>query len=125
MITIVASGYFRLIETRRGVKILQLNADRYAWLMVSRIGSLLVRTTRTHREFDVLSQGHFRLYDVADEPSLSDQLHLELEVGQDAWQGYLLPTGLPTRHHKRKRIIPTHEIISVQSAQLRSRITAR
>jgi len=60
----------------------------------------------------MLSLGQFRLYDVKDEPKLTDLIHLELFVGGGLWQGYLLPTGLPTDKDKRNRIIPTDELIT-------------
>jgi hypothetical protein len=44
-----------------------------------------------------------------DEAHLTDQQHLELNVGDHTWQGYLLPTGLPTPDKKRVRIIATNE----------------
>jgi hypothetical protein len=49
---------------------------------------------------------------VKDEPKLSDNQHIELEVGLDAWQGYLLLTGLPDDDKKRTRIVPTGELIT-------------
>jgi hypothetical protein len=39
-------------------------------------------------------------------------MHLELEVGEGYWQGYLLLSGLPNDDHKRARIIPTTETIT-------------
>ena len=67
---------------------------------------------KTHKADTVLSGGNYRLYDVDNEPKLSDQLHLELSTGNGSWQGYLLPTGLPTDTDKRNRIIPTGEVIT-------------
>ncbi len=60
----------------------------------------------------MLSLGDYCLYDVEDEPALSDLPHLELEVGKDSWQSYLLLTGLPDDHKKRGRIVPTKEYIT-------------
>lgn len=112
MITLQRRGHYTLIETKHDNKILYLNNDMYAWVKPAEVGEILVATHKVHKTDCVLSIGHYRLYDVDDEPDLSDQLHLELEVGVDTWQGYLLLSGLPTDEHKRARIIPTTEIIT-------------
>jgi hypothetical protein len=52
------------------------------------------------------------MYDVKDESTLTDLVHLELHAGIGIWQGYLLPTGLPAGSKIRNRIIPTKEIIT-------------
>ena len=112
MISIRKSGTYKLIETKRHTKILYLGPVAYAWIEPTRIGVILVTTHNVHKTDCVLSTGHFRLYDVDQEPQLSDNQHLELEAGKDTWQGYLLLTGLPNDQKTRSRIIPTHEIIS-------------
>lgn len=112
MITLQQSGQYRLVETRQHTKILYLGDDAYAWVEPRNIGEILVVSHHEHPSDWTLSIGHYRIYDVLDEPNLSDLLHLELEVGNDIWQGYLLLTGLPDDTHKRKRIIPTHELIT-------------
>ena len=115
MITLQQSGQYRLVETRQHTKILYLGSDAYAWVEPRNIGEILVVSNHEHPSDWVLSLGHYRLYDVLDEPNVSDLLHLELEVGNDVWQGYLLLTGLPDDVHRRKRIIPTHELITHNS----------
>jgi hypothetical protein len=112
MITIDKSGTYELTETKHGIKLLRLGKKAYAWVNAPHIGELLVYTTLPHADHETLSRGAYRLYSVVDEPELSDQLHLELEAGTDVWQGYLLLTGFPTRTATRRRIIPTHEVIS-------------
>jgi hypothetical protein len=112
MITTVQKGDYRLIETRAQVKILYLDRQAYAWVWAEDIGEILVASHKPHRIDHILAVGRYRLYDVEDEPKLSDQLHLELLVGDGQWQGYLLPTGLPTAGKARSRIIPTAECIS-------------
>jgi hypothetical protein len=84
----------------------------YAWVEPAKMGEILVYSHKVHKTDCILSMGHFVMYDVEDEPKLSDQLHLELEVGINHWQGYLLLTGLPNSEHKRSRIIPTIETIT-------------
>jgi len=112
MISLYRSGVYRLIETKHHTKILYLSFDVFAWLEPTGIGEILVASYKKHKADCVLSMGRYNLYDVKDEPNLSDQQHLELDVGMSNWQGYLLPTGLPDSHKKRSRIIPTDEIIT-------------
>lgn len=87
----------------------------YAWVKPANIGEILVATHKVHKTDYILSMGSYTLYKVEDEPHLSDHTHLELEVGQGTWQGYLLLTGLPTDSHIRGRIIPTNETITANS----------
>lgn len=115
MITLQESGHYTLIETKHGNKILYLNSDTYAWVRPAEMGEILVESHKVHRTDYILSTGDYRLYDVDDEPHLSDQVHLELDVGMDNWQGYLLLSGLPNEQHKRGRIIPTLETITANS----------
>lgn len=112
MIRLLKGGTYLLTGTRHGARLLRLQKQTYAWITTPRIGALLVYSAVPHSQREVLSTGNYRLYDVIDEPHLSDQLHLELEFGGNQWQGYLLPTGLPDRRRIRRRIIPTHEIIT-------------
>jgi len=112
MISLHRNGLYKLIETKHQVKVLYLDNDIYVWIEPPTIGEILVTSRKVHKTDCVLSLGHYRLYDVEDEPYLSDQMHLELEVGHNHWQGYLLLSGLPDAHKKRGRIIPTNEIIT-------------
>ncbi len=111
MITLKRSGMYRLIETKKNTKILYLDNDIFAWVDTESVGEILVVSHKTHKSDCLLSLGHYKIYDVVDEPYLSDQIHLELEAGKNSWQGYLLLTGLPDDHKIRGRIIPTNEII--------------
>ena len=112
MVTLHRSGRYKLIETKANTKVLYLDNDIYAWVEPAAIGEILVYSHKVHKTDCVLSMGEYKLYTVEDEPELSDQTHLELEVGEDHWQGYLLLSGLPDDHHKRGRIIPTKEVIA-------------
>jgi hypothetical protein len=103
------------METNHGIKLLKLNHKTYAWVMAPHLGSLLIYSVHPHKIVDVLSRGHFQLYDVIDEPHLTDTWHLEVEVGEGGWQGYLLLTGLPDSVDTRKVMIPTHELVSVKT----------
>ena len=112
MITLHNSGQYKLIETKANTKVLYLDNSIYAWVEPVSIGEILVFSHKVHKADCVLSMGAYNVYAVEGEPTLSDQIHLELEVGSNRWQGYLLLTGLPDDHHKRGRIIPTSEIIT-------------
>lgn len=76
------------------------------------IGEILVTSHKKHKTDAILAIGKYRLYEVKDEPNLTDLHHLELYVGDNTWQGYLLTTGLPNEKKRRSRIIPTDEIIT-------------
>ena len=115
MIRTVLRGSYKLVETKNRVKILTLDEDTYAWVNTEKMGELLVSSSKAHFADTILGVGKYRLYDVANEPKITDLYHLELLVGAGVWQGFLLPGGLPDLLHKRVRIIPTQELIT-QSA---------
>lgn len=112
MIKLLDQGEYKLLETKGEIKILILGNTTYAWVDLEGIGEILVASHKPHKTDTTLALGEYKLYDVEDEPDLSDQRHLELSVGKGAWQSYLLPTGLPEGKKVRSRIIPTKEIIS-------------
>lgn len=112
MISSERQGHYKLVETKRNTKILYLDNSIYAWVETKNIGEILVISHKAHKTDCILAMGHYHIYEVMDEPFLSDQQHLELEAGRNVWQGYLLLSGLPDRHSKRGRIIPTNEIIT-------------
>lgn len=112
MITILKTGTYKLIETHKNTKVLYLDDAVYAWIDAKKIGEVLVTSHKQHRSRTVLSTGNYILYDVEDEPYLTDLQHLELEYGLHVWQGYLLTSGLPDDTRKRTRIIPTNERIT-------------
>ncbi len=113
MIKIVARGKYKLIETKHNTKILILDdRETFAWINAENIGEILVSSHKVHKEDNLLAVGNYRLYDVKDEPQFTDQQHLELQVGCGFWQGYLLPTGLPSDKKKRNRIITTDELLT-------------
>jgi len=113
MIKVLQEGSYQLIETKGQTKILTLdNGKCFAWINAEDIGEILVSSHNKHKTDNILSIGKYRLYEVKDEPNLTDLQHLELYVGDNTWQGYLLTTVLPTNKKKRNRIIPTNEIIT-------------
>lgn len=114
MITVLERGTYRLIETRGQIKVFIFNNIKtYAWINAGEIGEILVTTHKHYNADCTLATGNYRLYQVKSESDLTDQLHLELHVGEGEWQGYLLPAGLPTDIKKRNRIIPTKELITI------------
>ncbi len=112
MIALLTAGNYRLIETKHQTKILTLGHDTYAWPETKDVGELLVATHHTHQTDCVLGLGQYKLYGVTDEPGITDLEHLELEIGRNCWQGYLLLNGLPDAQKRHVRIIPTHEVIT-------------
>lgn len=112
MIILDRSGHYKLIETKHNTKVLYVDDKTYAWIEPPNIGEILIASHKVHKTDCTLSMGQYHMYDVEDEPSLSDQIHLELEIGMDHWQGYLLLSGLPSREKIRGRIIPTKEVIT-------------
>lgn len=106
-------GSYQLIETKRQIKILTLDDKKtFAFINAAEIGEILVTSHNPHKIDYILSRGKYRIYEVKDESRFTDLVHLELLVGDGVWQGYLLPTGLPTDEKRRNRIIPTKEIIT-------------
>lgn len=113
MITVKKTGDYRLIGTKGKTMLLVLDSKQsFAWINAKGIGEILVYSVKRHTTDTVLAMGKFRLYEVKNEPDLTDLQHLELLVGKGKWQGYLLPTGLPDETDNRKRIIPTEERIT-------------
>jgi hypothetical protein len=113
MITVIRNGTYQLIETKAQTKILTLDGRQsFAWINAADIGEILVASHKRHKTDHILAKSRYRLYDVKDEPDLTDLIHLELYVGERTWQGYLLPTGLPSGDKKRNRIIPTKEVVT-------------
>lgn len=115
MIKLLKEGAYKLIETKGQTKILSLDNKTYAWVNVAEIGEILVASHKKHQTDNILAIGKYRMYQVQDEPMLTDLVHLELLVGDGHWQGYLLTTGLPTTKDIRRRIIPTSEVITKTS----------
>lgn len=112
MIRVIDSGNYKVVETKKNTKILYLGKSPYVWISPKAIGEILVSSHHTSERDTNVSAGRYKLYDVEDEDLLTDLEHLELEYGSDAWQGYLLPTGLPTGKKIRARIIPTDQLIT-------------
>jgi hypothetical protein len=116
MIKMLQQGSYKLFETWiHHTKILSMDEKYiYAWINAKGVGEILVTTNRKYNPDCILSVGRYRIYDVKTEARLSDQLHLELSVGEGFWQGYLLPKGLPIGRIK-KLIVPTKELITIPS----------
>lgn len=113
MIKLIKHGKYRLIEAKKQTKILMLDGGmNYVLGPIKNAVRILVASYKSHKTDIILSEGSYRLYRVRNESNFTDQVHLELLVGRNKWQGYLLPTNLPNKNKRKKRIIPTKEIIS-------------
>src|SRR4030042_2020609 len=106
MIKLIKKGKYLLVETRNDVKVLKLDRKTFVWVFTKSIGEMLVATHRGHKTDQKLAKGEYRVYKVKDEPKLVDTIHLELSIGEDDWQGYLLITGFPKSRKTKSRIIP-------------------
>lgn len=113
MIKLLQEGTYSLLETKGQTKILTLDKKQvFAWVHAKDIGEILVTSHKLHKSDHMLAIGKYRIYEIDNEPNLTDLIHLELLLGDGTWQGYLLLTGLPSDKDKRTRIIPTDEIIT-------------
>jgi len=112
MIQLIGSGSYRLNGAGDSARLITLVSykDRrtYAWGVSNGIQLVDQEPDETYY---ALGAGKYRLYQVSDEPGLTNQLHLELSLGEGIWQGYLLPEGLPDRR-KTKTMIPVKELIT-------------
>lgn len=113
MIRLVQQGDFSLIETNGMIKILTIDSAKdFVWINAEGIGEILIASHCPHKPKQLIAKGKYRLYDVKNEPKLTDIKHFELFVDNGKWRGYLLPTGLPTDEENKNRIIPTREVIT-------------
>jgi hypothetical protein len=112
MIRLKKIGSYKLIETKRHTKILQLEAKSYAWTGRSNIGELVLVLHSDHKTDYILGLGEYRLYTVERESSLSNRTHLELDAGGKYWQGYIVLPDLPKKRSEQARIIPTAETLT-------------
>jgi hypothetical protein len=119
MFSIERQGSYKLTESRLQIKALYLDKTSYAMLFIDSLGEM-ISTARTPKPTDyTLSIGRYRVYNVQDEPDMTEGLHLELEVGDDIWQGYLLPNGLPGKNSIRGCLLPTRELITGTPNEIR------
>lgn len=112
MIEQIDKGTYTLAGTKGNHKILLLDNQAYIWITTKKIGQILVFTQKIQTPHYIMAEGKYTLFAVVNEPKLVDLVHLELQVGAKQWQGYLLPTGLPTQDNIRNRLIPTTELVS-------------
>ena len=115
MIKVLKSGKYQLVETSQQIKVLYLDETPYIWLYIPGIGHVIEMTHNPHRAEHILAQGSYRIYDVKGEERFSRHKHLELFIGDGAWQGYLILTDLPSETRKRVRIVATNEVVSALS----------
>lgn len=114
MIAVLQRGLYRLLQTKSQTKILIFDdRDIYAWVDIGNGGEILIVSDKNFEDGTLLCLGSYRMYKVKDEQNLSNDIHLELQVGLGEWQGYILPTGLPTNKKKRSSILATKELVTV------------
>ncbi len=111
MIKTIDRGIYTLVATKDKKRILYLKDQGYLWIYAKGIGDLFSFSRHAHATEYILAKGAYRIFNVNDEPMYVDLEHLELQVGMNVWQGYLLLTGLPTARKVRCRIVPTTEVI--------------
>lgn len=112
MIRIVQEGKYKLIETNEKKKILTLRERTFSWAKNGEKDELIPTSYIPAEKDYILAIGKYRLYDVKDEFDLADVPHLELLVGEGKWQGYIVPSGIPSGKRKQSVIMPTGEIIT-------------
>lgn len=113
MINLIKIGRYCLVGTKDKKRMLSLDDDDYLWAYAKGIGEILTLAKQPHKTEYILARGDYRIYDVKDEPKYVDLRHLELSVGPNEWQGYLLLTGLPRLGKIRSRMVPTDEVVSL------------
>lgn len=113
MISVLKRGEYKILEAKNNIRILILdNNEAFEWNSQPKTGEISISSYKIHQDDNLLSVGNYRLYDIEDEENYTDQKHLELQVGCGYWQGYLLPSGLPTDGNKGNVIIPTKELLT-------------
>lgn len=112
MITVIDRGSYCLLENKKQGKMLIFDGKKsYSIKDYGSLKKIYFNPLRNVKNDCLLCMGNFRLYKVSNEEHLSSNFHLELNIGQGQWQGYLLPKGLP-KNRTINKIIPTQELIS-------------
>lgn len=112
MITVVDRGSYCLLENKKQGKVLIFDDKKsYSLTEYGKLKKIPLYPHKNTKNNCLLCKGNFRLYKVSNEEHLSSNFHLELNIGQGQWQGYLLPKGLP-KNRTINSIIPTQELIS-------------
>ena len=76
MIRLIQEGNYSLMETKAHTKILTLDGKQtFAWVNAIEIGEILVTSYKKHKADHLLSIGKYRIYQVKDEPKLTDLVH--------------------------------------------------
>jgi hypothetical protein len=111
MITVIKRGKYQLCEIGNKKTLLCLGSvKRFLW--ETSFLKFFDSSNSTIENKKVKSQGKFFLYDVQNEPKFTSSQHLEMLVEKNAWQGYLLPQGLPNKNTISKNIFPVQELIT-------------
>jgi hypothetical protein len=90
MIKLIKQGGYKLVMQSDNDKTLVLGKQGYHWTLAKGIGEILTFCKSIHKESYTITTGKFKLYQVKNEEKLVDLQHLELSIGDEKWQGYLL-----------------------------------
>jgi len=116
MIKILDQGCYQLYKATNESKLLTIDKKKnYIWNKQADKEDITLCAYKNSKKDELLTVGKYRLYAVKNENDLSDGEHLELFVGDGKWQGYLLPTSLPSDKKLTSPIYPTEEIITIVS----------
>lgn len=119
MIRLIQWGEYRLAIIAEGNTIIAIDNHVYSLFpdhatlefYDNQLPSLVVSALTLHR-------GNYRVFDVYDEPQLTETIHLELEDEDGYVKSYLLPRGLPHQNMRRARQIPTVQQITNSSRKI-------
>lgn len=109
MIRLIQWGNYRLAMIAEGNAFISIDDDVYSLYPDYK--------TMESSEADMdaaltLHHGDYKLYDVYDEPQLTETIHLELEDEDGYIKSYLLPQGLPVNSKRRVRQLTTTQQIT-------------
>lgn len=120
MIRLIRWGEYRLAIIAEGSTIIAIDDDVYSVFpeqatleIYDKLASYIPAASAL-----TLHQGNYRVFDVYDEPQLTETIHLELEDEDGYVKSYLLPRGWPNESLRRVRQIPTAQQITNSSRKI-------
>ena len=119
MVTIIKTGAYEIVETKQHARVLHLDDAIFLWAHPKNKGDMLMACVDDHSAREIVSSGDYCLYKVEGEILPASMHHLDLETTSGGLQGYLLPSGLPTKTYTRKRIIPTNQVTTGKKSFIR------
>lgn len=110
--TLRKQGQYELFETTKSHQILTLNQQDWYAIVEGNQGEIIVLSDSDHEKKETIQTGQFYLADFQNDPEFNDVPHLFLE-GQDHYQEFILPNGLPTTKDYQKKLVRSKENLSV------------